>query len=49
MLLKKQKKYGWEFGGEIAGHIVGKYPHEQPEDPQSLELDVHRKIIMTCS
>src|SRR5882757_318890 len=25
------KRYGWEFGGEIAGHIVGYYPHEQLE------------------
>lgn len=25
------KKYGWEFGGEIAGHIVGQYPHEKLE------------------
>ena len=30
-----------DFGGEIAGHIVGKYPHEQPADPKSLELDIH--------
>jgi hypothetical protein len=37
----KAKEFGWEFGGAIAGHIVGKYPHEQPADPQSLELDVH--------
>jgi Xaa-Pro aminopeptidase len=37
----KAKAYGWEFGGEIAGHIVGKYPHEQPLDPKSLELDIH--------
>ena len=37
----KAKQYGWEFGGEIAGHIVGKYPHEQPADPKSWELDVH--------
>lgn len=35
------KQYGYKFGGEIAGHIVGKYPHEQPLDPKSLELDVH--------
>lgn len=20
---------GWEFGGEIAGHLVGKFPHER--------------------
>lgn len=37
----KAKELGWEFGGEIAGHIVGKFPHEQPADPKSLELDVH--------
>src|SRR6185312_5272013 len=37
----KAKEYGWEFGGAIAGHIVGKFPHEQPEDPQSPELDIH--------
>ncbi|MEX2483584.1 MAG: M24 family metallopeptidase, partial [Brumimicrobium sp.] len=22
---------GWEFGGEIAGHLVGKFPHERLE------------------
>jgi Xaa-Pro aminopeptidase len=37
----KAKEYGWTLGGAIAGHIVGKYPHEQPADPQSLELDIH--------
>jgi Xaa-Pro aminopeptidase len=24
-------KKGWEFGGEIAGHLIGKYPHEKLE------------------
>ena len=24
-------KYGWDFGGEIAGHIIGQYPHEKLE------------------
>jgi Xaa-Pro aminopeptidase len=38
---QKAKQYGWQFGGAIAGHIVGAYPHEQPANPQSLELDVH--------
>ena len=38
---KKAKELGWEFGGEIAGHIVGKFPHEQPADPKSVALDVH--------
>jgi hypothetical protein len=34
-------EYGYRFGGDIAGHIVGAFPHEQPADPRSLELDVH--------
>jgi Xaa-Pro aminopeptidase len=39
--VEKANEYGWTFGGEIAGHIVGKFPHEQPLDPKSLELDIH--------
>lgn len=39
--VKEAEKSGWEFGADIAGHIVGKFPHEQPADPSSLELDVH--------
>jgi Xaa-Pro aminopeptidase len=39
--VEKAEGLGWEFGGEIAGHIVGKFPHEQPADPKSLELDIH--------
>lgn len=35
------KQYGYEFGNAIAGHIVGKYPHEQPDNPSDLCLDVH--------
>ncbi len=35
------KCYGYEFGNAIAGHIVGHYPHEQPDDPNDLCLDVH--------
>jgi methionine aminopeptidase len=38
---KKAQEYGWTSAGEIAGHIVGKFPHEQPADPKSMELDVH--------
>ena len=34
------KKYGWEFGGDIAGHIVGHFPHEQLA-PDDLGLDIH--------
>jgi Xaa-Pro aminopeptidase len=35
------KRYGYDFGNAIAGHILGKYPHEQPDDPNDLCLDVH--------
>ena len=35
------KRYGYEFGNAIAGHIVGRFPHEQPDDPKDLCLDVH--------
>jgi methionine aminopeptidase len=40
-VVEKANEYGWSFGGEIAGHIVGEFPHEQPADPKSLELDIH--------
>ena len=39
--VEKAKANGWTFVGDIAGHIVGAFPHEQPLDPQSLELDIH--------
>ncbi len=35
------KRYGYDFGNEIAGHIVGPFPHEQPDDPTDLCLDIH--------
>ncbi|MEJ7587837.1 MAG: M24 family metallopeptidase [Ferruginibacter sp.] len=35
------KYYGYEFGNAIAGHIIGKFPHEQPNDLNDLCLDVH--------
>jgi Xaa-Pro aminopeptidase len=35
------KRYGYEFGNAIAGHIIGHYPHEQPNDPTDLCLDIH--------
>jgi len=35
------KRYGYEFGNAIAGHIIGYFPHEQPDDPNDLCLDVH--------
>ena len=36
------KKYGWEFGGPIAGHIVGQFPHERLA-PGSQGLYIHPK------
>jgi Xaa-Pro aminopeptidase len=33
-------RFGYEYGGEIAGHIVGPYPHEQL-GPGNLGLDIH--------
>jgi Xaa-Pro aminopeptidase len=35
------KRYGYEFGNAIAGHILGRFPHEQPDDPADMCLDVH--------
>ncbi|HUO36060.1 MAG TPA: M24 family metallopeptidase [Candidatus Acidoferrum sp.] len=36
------KKYGWEYGGPIAGHLVGQFPHERiPGD--KITLYVHPK------
>ncbi|MFT5942801.1 MAG: Xaa-Pro dipeptidase [Sediminicola sp.] len=25
------QKYGWQYGGEIAGHLIGHFPHEKLE------------------
>ncbi len=33
-------KYGWEFGGQIAGHLIGEFPHEKL-DPGNYSLYVH--------
>jgi Xaa-Pro aminopeptidase len=38
--VNKAKEYGWEFGGEIAGHLIGKFPHERLE-PENYQLYVH--------
>ena len=29
--VKLASDYGWEFGGQIAGHLIGQYPHEKLE------------------
>ncbi len=28
-VVSRAKKAGWEFGGEIAGHLIGQLPHEK--------------------
>ena len=33
-------RFGYKYGGEIGGHIVGPFPHEQLE-PGNLGLDIH--------
>jgi Xaa-Pro dipeptidase len=34
------KHYGWEYGGPIAGHLIGKFPHEKIVDDK-VTLYVH--------
>jgi Metallopeptidase family M24 len=36
----KASEFGWEFGGEIAGHLIGEFPHERLE-PNNYQLYVH--------
>ena len=36
----KAKEYGWEFGGELAGHLIGEFPHQKLE-PGNYGLYVH--------
>lgn len=36
------KKYEWEFGGKIAGHLIGKFPHEKLQ-PGSFDNYIHPK------
>ena len=38
--VNKAIQYGWEFGGEIAGHLIGEFPHEKLE-PGNYQLYVH--------
>lgn len=39
---------GWEFGGEIAGHLVGSFPHERiPRDKISLYITKGSKEPMS--
>ncbi|MFY0606576.1 MAG: aminopeptidase P family protein [Cyclobacteriaceae bacterium] len=34
------ERFGWEFGGEMAGHIIGQFPHEKL-DPNQYDLYIH--------
>jgi Xaa-Pro dipeptidase len=34
------KEFGWEFGGTIAGHLIGQFPHERIADDK-VTLYVH--------
>ena len=38
--IEKAKEYNWTFGGEIAGHLIGEFPHERLE-PKNYVLYVH--------
>ena len=41
------KDYGWEFGGPIAGHLIGQFPHERiPNDKVSLYVHPNNPIRM---
>jgi Xaa-Pro aminopeptidase len=35
-------RYGWEFGGPIAGHLIGEFPHERIAEDK-ITLYVHPK------
>src|SRR5271170_2184025 len=39
---KLAQKFGWEFGGTIAGHLIGQFPHERIADDK-VTLYVHPK------
>ena len=41
--------YGWTFGGEIAGHLIGKFPHERldNEDKRNyIHPDNHQNMYL---
>jgi Xaa-Pro dipeptidase len=41
------KKFGWEFGGPIAGHLLGQFPHEKiPGDKVSLYVHPQSHLLM---
>jgi Xaa-Pro dipeptidase len=34
-------KYGWTFGGDIAGHLIGNFPHEHNRKRESVINYIH--------
>ena len=41
------EKYGWEFGGPIAGHLIGQFPHERiAEDKVTLYVHPRSHLRM---
>ncbi len=39
------EKYGWEFGGPIAGHLIGQFPHERIAEDK-VTLYVHPRSTL---
>ena len=39
-IIELAKKYGWAYGGQLAGHLIGHFPHERLE-PKNYGLYVH--------
>ncbi len=39
-ILDLAKKYGWSYGGQLAGHLIGHFPHEKLE-PDNYGLYIH--------
>jgi Xaa-Pro dipeptidase len=40
-------QFGWEFGGPIAGHLIGEFPHERiPEDKVTLYVHPNSHLPM---
>ena len=39
-IMELAKKYGWAYGGQLAGHLIGHFPHERLE-PKNYGLYVH--------
>lgn len=43
-------KYGWEFGGQIAGHLIGQFPHERiADDKVTLYIHPQSDLRMTST